>query len=61
MELNREDEDPFHIHFNLRDKYHEQIKSQEDESIAKTVELQNEIDYLKMQVRCKSLNRSIRT
>ncbi|KAJ8919938.1 hypothetical protein NQ315_006467 [Exocentrus adspersus] len=51
LELSKEKEEPFHIQFNLRDRYHEQIKSQEDASIARTVELQNEIDHLKMQIK----------
>ncbi|XP_018567803.1 uveal autoantigen with coiled-coil domains and ankyrin repeats-like [Anoplophora glabripennis] len=51
LEMKRENQDPFHIHFNLRDKYHEQIKFEENESIARTVEFQDEIDYLKMQIK----------
>ncbi|KAJ8966293.1 hypothetical protein NQ314_003621 [Rhamnusium bicolor] len=50
-ESNKEDEDFFHIRFNLRDRFHEKIKLEEEESIARTVELQNEIDYLKMQIK----------
>lgn len=35
---------------NMKDKKYQQLKSQEETSIANTIELQNEVDRLKMQV-----------
>lgn len=36
---------------NVKDKYHQQLNSEEETSIANTIELQNEVDHLKMQVK----------